>query len=353
MEKLEETMAKARCARRIRLLTMAAAITTVGAGAQVALAGWFGPHQREPEFYFVQKAHHHFIKKEFSKMMAQVKYGLALKGTPVAVRNNLLDLVRKTSIELKGREIPVDWSLPPQVRFLAITFRRIELGSGLGTEFRLRVSGTFDQKYNLDQVQLVRFPEQVILDRKKKIGFWNTNPTQQSETHFNLERRDVSKPPESGLYLLRLKAKNEPVREGWVILDRMDAKKTPVIMQPTNGSTVDQPQPTFRWSPFVSDHYLGVERLAMHLGVYRINSETGSWGQPIWAFTSMTRNPTQVKVGTVFQNPQASASGVEFLEEGPHAAVLSFVESFQFGPVHISREATAHIKSFNVKFSSQ
>src|SRR5262249_13732979 len=141
-----------------------------------------------------------------------------------AIQSDVLDLYDK-AYELKGHEaLNPDWKAPPAINWLSITARKkLSLARNV-TEYRMQLNAEYPLGQDLEQAQLIRYPNEVLVDRQAGIGELNLKQYK-GNADFFLGSEFRRTPNAPGLYLLVLKMRGSDPVQGWFILGK-DANAT-------------------------------------------------------------------------------------------------------------------------------
>jgi hypothetical protein len=249
------------------------------------------------------------------------------------VHENAFLLLDAAFAERGEKGIEPDWRLPAEISTLEVLERRLEY-VGDAVKFQIRVSGNGTYR-SLDQVQLVRYPGTILIDKRKHLGRGTEFPPgrQEVEYQFHYHSEEIERPVDDGLFWLKFQFGGGQQWEGWFILSHLWPSASPRILVP-HGQIVDTGRPTVLWADYVSDGYRPFEQRAV-LGrlTPRSNQLTGWWfrrGLPSRASSA----PLQATVGI-----DGRLLGAKELDGGEYWLSIGHEEIKHLGPVVIVRQA--------------
>jgi hypothetical protein len=282
------------------------------------------------------EAHRSFLKGNLSAMVRHITTVLQ-QGDTVENRN-ALKLLEKAYAVNNGN-LPSDFKLPSEILRLRIFVRR-RLNED--TRFRLGIRGATKEKGTVTQIQVIRYPDKVVLDKNGGVGEWNENYDAEDKSYYiSLTGAKEQNPIPSGLYFIHMKLSNGKTIDGYVILSNLNASTSPEIVSPYNGETVTTSQPTLKWKNYLSPQHQGSEKRYVSVDVYE-NSEVNDY-KDVWNFWEEDPHSEQATVGQ-----KEGGAGDKLLADGPFSISLNFQERRKFGDIYVSRESQAN-RNFYVK----
>jgi hypothetical protein len=282
-----------------------------------------------------------YLAGDFKTMVTNLKRALEDNPNDALVKENALDLLQK-SYEVPGAtEFPVDWRLPDEVKYLRVTSKRM-VKDDVG--YRLTVFGETVHPKMISQIQLIQYPDRVILDKQAGIGEWDDqiglDPT---IYQFHFETKKTRIPVTSGLYLLNLGFADGTQTKGWFILsDDINSTMSPSVGTPSVDQVFTSANPTFNWQNFVSPQYKPFERRAMWIGVMRSEAPNYNWDE-VWGHYERGSISEEVTIGKT----ESEKGSVSKLENGHYIFFLDYHEIRKFGDLQISRDSIT-AKSFRI-----
>jgi hypothetical protein len=304
--------------------------------SQLATAGsWFADGTETKP---LNKAHAAFLKHDYRQLALQVKAVFMDEGSDEAAKRNSLELLER-AYESSHGSIPVDWKLPSGISSLKVTLRRSQ--GPKAEAFALKIGGNAATKNSLKQVQLVRYPNQVVLDKGKQLGEWTEQEEPGDGIYFELDGPRTSEPAAEGLYLINLETTAGQVTSGWFILSNMLSSDTPVLRTPVPGQLFTTRTPTMRWDDFKSPEYKNYEWRGLWAAVVK-DDGSADWSE-IWHMDEHNPVTTEVSIGA---SPEGQ--GVSKLEDGKYRFYVSYKENRRFGPLRLGRQSVS-FAPFQVK----
>lgn len=288
----------------------------------------------------IGRAHAAFLARDYGAMANHLKETLADPTSSEAMRQNAVELLEKAYSVKSGSPIPVDWTLPKEITDMKVKVRhtrRFEQGA-----YGLKVQGNMLERNLIQQLQIIRYPDQIVLDRKGKIGDWSEIEEPKDGIYFELDGPNTPEPAADGLYLLNLEMRDGRVVNGWFILSHLVSSETPTVLSPAHGQHFTTANPTFKWDNFYSPEYQSFERRNLWMGITTAEPPTFAYNE-VWTLFEPSPTRTEVTVGT-----EAAAMGVKQLKEGRYAVLVGYSEIRRFGPLKLARGSLTVIP-FSVK----
>jgi len=257
-------------------------------------------------------AHASYLDGQFKEMASEARDILASTKDPV-VEANVCSLLNM-AYEANDGKIPVDWKLPDGIDYTLIGLMN------RNSKYSLRLSiGTDKTDPQLEQVQLIQFPDKVVLDKENKVGYFEQYKEDEGGAGWYLATDFVSEQPKEGLYLLNIKVSGKPVVNGWVIISNLISTKSPEVIIPQKDQLFSTSTPEFKWKNFYSDGYKKFEKRKISLRVVQDDND-------IWELALGGAKKLATKA-TVDKN----------LLPGKYTLKLSYKERRYFGPVALER----------------
>lgn len=294
-------------------------------GAAVG-APWFADDQATAS---LDQAHEAFLARDYGALTASLRETLGGPEVDSVVRQNALDLLAKAAEETQGN-LPVNWTPPPGVSDLKFTQSLKQEPDGLVHKIKIR--GDLAAVDTLKQVQVVRFPDLVVLDRQAGLGEYSTSPEAEGAFSFDLER-EMPAALQEDLYIVRFELKDGTQSEGWFIVDDLAASTTPNLISPAVGETFRHGHPEFVFEDFRSPEYKSYEIRRLNINAARLIPTDPGWDLS-WGFYVRDPDLTRITVG-----PHPDALGVDELEPGRYWVSVEFLEERRFGPMKLRRGA--------------
>jgi len=286
----------------------------------------------------LDRAHADYLKRDFGGMATSIRDILADGTADEFTRRNALELLQQAYTESSG-EIPVNWQLPAGVSDMKVTQARVMRPNGVFFKLELRAAITTDDL--VSQAQIVRFPDQVVLDRQGGLGEWSTT-TEEEGFSFDLESEGVGEPMPEGLYLINLELKDGTRTSGWFVLSGVTSTASPVVNSPAVGETFTTANPTLNWDDFRSPQYQAHERRTINVHVSQITSQAPGWREA-WGVYQQDPTATETTIGV-----DPLGRGDSKLEAGEYWLNITYLETHMFGPIKL-RRASRVARSFYVR----
>lgn len=284
----------------------------------------------------LKKAHKALINKKYKKMALQLKHVFQYSEGNKAIEKNALELLDLAHKERGQKRIPVDWKLPKDIDYLKVGFRTQYNKAADYTGYKIDVVGLTEEPENLEQLRIVKYPNQIIIDKIKGIGSFDSWKNE-DDRGFYLGRRFES-PKFDGLYLIQIKLKGQDLVNGWFISSKMKSSKTPTIKTPIDGTIFNTPNPEFVWNNFLSPEYQNFEQRKLYLKITHFNSKR----KTVWWWLS-EKDPTRERVTLGDEG-----IGAHILKPGTYLLHLNYGERKKFGPIKLSRDSRT-VVGFEVK----
>lgn len=316
-----------------KLFTAFAAITIFTASALARATEIQGP---------IQKAHEAYLKNDGKTLALAVKAGLELAKNQGPVKKNLLGLFSAAEKNGLLQNIEPNWILPKEITYASFeSHRRYKLENGK-VSFFLAVSMGVAPDQELEQLQVIRFPDQVILDKAANIGNWNIT-TNSRETNFWAGTDQKVTQNEEGLYLINLKIKGQPMVQAWLILADKNSSSSPVVTEPALKQIFTTNQPVFKWRKFVSPEFKQNEASRISIRVTKTDSEETEVSQ----VRLKDSKATSLKFGD--SNAVVEVNGPDQLSTGDYYFNIAYREVENFGGFQIRRTSSTKVP-FSVKY---
>jgi hypothetical protein len=227
-----------------------------------------------------------------------------------------------------GPIVPLDWSLPEEFRYFVVEPLRRYYSETGKTRFQLTLFSWLSDVQLVEQVQIIRYPNEVILDRQAGIGSWGGHSDQDSKDgQISANTSYTDTPPRDGLYLINVKVKDKPMVNGWFVLSRTALSSTPVVQSPMPNEVYHTATPTFNWSDFRSSESRPFESRKRVLAIYdHVEGSDKDWGVA-------ETDPDSSQSATV-----NSTGGASSLKEGGYDFNIRFEERWFFGGLLLGRQ---------------
>jgi hypothetical protein len=288
--------------------------------ASSSFAGWEYSPSASPE---LAKAHSLVLEKDFLGAVQAARTALQESNNDSQVAANVNALFSTMT------DLPCDWRVPEGVVGLKVTQRARKNGEG-DPRYILRVGANVVAADHVNQLQVIRYPNEVVLDLQAGIGELEQGSFE-GEPFFDLRTERRAAPFPEGLYLLNISTQAGQSVEGWFILQDMVTSTFPMITEPTRNAVVTTGSPRISWLDYRSPEYRDGEFRNMTIAMRFVRPDD-EWEDRWEDFYSGTI-PTTVTVG---QGGETAAP----LQDGNHVISLSYREGRRFGDLRLRREAT-------------
>lgn len=278
----------------------------------------------------LSQAHAAFVAGDSLKMMTALRDSLMAQPYDQQIKKNALGLYQQAMAKNGVSGLPADWKLPEEITRMKIAVRHVENES---SKFQLKVSGTTKEAGVIQQFQVTRYPDQIVMDKENKIGTYEEAISIKGEHEYDLQSLKSNKPLATGLYLLKCVLTSGKTVDGWFLIDEgMNSTTVPKVQAPSMDQVFTSGTPTFRWSNFQSPQYQPNEVRSLWVGIFRTdlgNDWVKSWEK--WL-----RAPALQELTVGLTKPDA---GVNELENGQYMFVVNYHETRNFGDVSMVRDA--------------
>lgn len=293
---------------------------------------WFAPKNPQIE---LQAAHEAYLEGDLDRTILSVKE--ALKSKNEDVRSNALELWKQTLVQHPNERQHADWSLPADVTKMVVN--EIYAVRPDDDGYEMRVKGELAKSGAMTQLQLIRYPNEVILDKNAGIGRY-TETIVTGKVTYELKRDRQRHPFAEGLYLLNITTADGKLTQGWFIMAGLAATAAPKIQTPTQGETFTTGNPTFKWSDFRSPQYQASESRIFYLWINEKNSNSDV---DLCSADQDDPTITQLTVGK-----DAGPGCLNALAPGEYHLGIIYGESRKFGDIVLRRSARS-VALFRVK----
>jgi hypothetical protein len=281
----------------------------------------------------LSRAHASFFAGDNLKMMTELRDSLMSQPYDLELKKSALALYKQAVAKAGTKGLPADWKLPEEISTMKIAFRHIQSDR---TGYQLRVSGEVKAFGLIRQLQVVHYPDQVILDKEAGIGTYEESTSAKGEFEYSGQSLKTTRPLASGLYLLKGVLNSGKTVDGWFLLeDEMNSTAVPEVQIPSVDQVFSNGKPTFHWNNFQSPQYQPFEIRSVWIGISR--TDLGENWVKRWEKWIRSPQLTELTVGVT--EPQA---GVNELENGAYAFALNYHESHSFGDIILNRDSATY-----------
>jgi len=204
--------------------------------------------------------------RRLERMTTLMKNALINNPDDPLIRDNVLALYDQAYATLKSHQLTPDWHLPVEIRDMNITVRRTLEDR---VQYSIVVRASTHQPKIIKQFQIVRYPDQVLIDKEAGIGKWQENAdARKSQYGFGIESNLSPEKIPTGLYLLNIELDDGNKTQGWFLVDDdMNATTSPVVRNPSANEVFHAGNPSFNWNNYISPQYKPYERRWLWSGV--------------------------------------------------------------------------------------
>jgi len=168
---------------------------------------------------------------DFAQLGVNIKKAIMAYPTDPGVREDMLELYDK-AYELRGYQaIPADWSAPSGITWLSVGVKKRYDPVKGNVRYRMDVYADMTKGQEVQQVQLIRFPGEVIADNSGNNGYFDASETA-GIPNFWLGADYHGSPNADGMYQLNIQIKGQEMVHGWFLVSKMNASESPVVTVP-------------------------------------------------------------------------------------------------------------------------
>jgi hypothetical protein len=282
----------------------------------------------------LKKAKAALEKKDFVSMVTELKGAVENSGAKESVVKEVEQLLEKGFLSAGPDGLPAPWKLPQEITKLKVGIRLTQKNSEL--VHSIKVYGEVKPNFKLEQVRLVRYPNEVIVDRKAGIGNWMEAPARgKRDPEFGLEVSRGQNPAAAGLYLLDAILDNGTKFDAWFFISKdMNYSKAPKLKMPKAGEVLSTVNPVLEWSDPISREPRPYENRAIWIGVFLIEPPS-----PLLKWELGKRSPT---LTTAQVGKTEHGQGVSELTNGKHTLSITYNEERTFGGIFLRRESSVN-----------
>jgi hypothetical protein len=286
------------------------------------------------------RAQQAYVSGNLKIMALNLRQALEQNPQDSVVKANALSLLAKAYENAGDAGIPVDWHLPDEIKFMDVGVKYTVRDEG---RYLLRVYGQTQHEHSVQQLQIIQFPDRVILDKKAGIGSWSDQQKIDSAGFsFELASDRSRQMIPGGLYLLNMTLNDGTQTRGWFIIeDTANSTAAPRILSPAMDEVFHTPNPTFHWQNFVSPQYQPFERRSLWLGISRSEPPDYKWDEVYGHYEA----PPVVENWTI--NANGDDNSLPNLSKGGYIFLIDYHERKKFGDLKITRDSVSS-RSFRV-----
>lgn len=216
----------------------------------------------------MKMAQTNFINRDKQAMFLHLKEALMeSRNHPFMVRNAAL-LLNQLETQKWLKDYTPDWKVPEELKYLNVSVNRKYLQDSGRVRFFLSAGGQQLESNIVEDFQVIRYPNEVVIDKNASNGKWNEQLWAGQPT-FWISEDWHAEPVAEGLYLLNIKVKNKALVQGWFFISNENSSASPVIKTPISQQVYRTDQPTFVWKKFVSPERSAEDRVKVGMKVSR------------------------------------------------------------------------------------
>lgn len=284
----------------------------------------------------VSEAHQAYLKGDGDTLLSRTKEALIQHKNHPLVVSNLMSLYGAAQRNGVFAKRSVDWNLPKEVEFLNVGVQRRYFLDRGRVVFFMTATGVLKQGQAIEQLQIIRYPDQVVLDKAGKVGEW-AEETWQGQPSFWASGSRSPLPVEEGLYLINVQVRNQPMVQGWFLLGEANSSASPAVMSPKVNQAYSTGRPTFHWHEFHSPQAKPDEYVKLSFKVTR----EGENSDVELADVELDPKATSFKFGDKSQAKEYE--GLLSLNPGQYHFAIGYQERTRFGDLTISRVSSTKI----------
>lgn len=265
-------------------------------------------------------AHEAYRSEKPGKAARELKYVFERAHENPAVTENALELY--DALKESGKDVQMDWTIPSEIGRVKVKFR-----SGLRSDrrsFDLQVNVDMKTKAAIENLQVVKFPDHIVLDPKAGVGRAEEEYDSEYDDYqnrFNTSRYPA--PLETGLYFLTISLKSGTVVKGWFLTTESSFASTHINLKtPAVGETVEGSNIQLEFDDYKSPEYKPFEKRSFYTEIGRIE---GSGYKRVWDKWIGHPNLERVVVN-------------KELTPGNYNLWLSYKEKHRLGDLHLQRQ---------------
>lgn len=289
----------------------------------------------------VQKAHEAYTRGDGNAVVAEVKSALEQSNGQSAIKKNMLGLYAAAARNGLLKNVEPNWHLPKELTYAGFeSQRRYKVENGKVVYF-LAVSLGVQNGASLEQLQVIRYPDQVVFDKAANIGNWNITPGT-VETDIWAGSSQTMTPNEEGLYLLNVQVKGQPMVQAWFILTDKNSSASPVVNSPKSGQALSDDRPLFKWNAFRSPEFKQGEKTRIDV---KFNIARGDEPE-VSQVRMIDSNATSYRFGD--KTGVKEFNGPEKLAQGDYMLSIVYREVEDFGGLQLKRTSSTKVP-FTIK----
>jgi hypothetical protein len=230
-----------------------------------------------------------------------------------------------------GDIVPLDWRVPQGIRYLVFDNNRHYKSATDRTTYDFGFFTVLDKGASLEQLQLIRYPSEILIDKQSGIGEWDTGTMKGGFPYISIGSGVVDHSAKDGLYLLNFKVAGQSMVNGWFIVSRGSSTADPSIQSPAINATAGH-NPTLTWTDFKSPEFRVFEQRKRYV---RVSKEDTDSSRSVWSLSQVYPDATQ----SVTVGQDVTRGNVTSLSEGNYSLQVNFEERWFMGSLLVGRNS--------------
>ena len=274
---------------------------------------------------YVERAQNYFIQGHWTKMAEEIKHGLVTSDRP-EVKENLINLLEKSYQVRDGKRVPVNWSLPEEIKYMKISVRRTDFTARNKIRYDLQVSGDTTKLGVVSKLKVTAYPNTVVLEKDGAQTFWE-DKNYGGYPGFYSSSSKGSTPVNEGLYLIEIELKNGKRTNGWFVLSNMATSNSVIVNKPSANHVYNLNKPIFSWDDFYSEFHKPFMQRRLSMWVGHFNSDN----EPLWQYRQRYPSTVEAKYG---KNDEGNI--IAPLSPNKYYFAVQYQERKKFGDLHLA-----------------
>lgn len=288
----------------------------------------------------IQRAEEAFLNLDGSTMVSEARSALKESHNHPLIVGQVASLFKSARSSKMRSDFSQNFQLPKDVTYLDLEIQRRYRTDKGEVVFALNASIGINKQADLEQLQVIRYPDEVMLDKAAGIG--NMHPEESdTEKELWMGGNESTTPVQEGLFLINLKLKGEAMVRGYVIMVNKNASASPVVLTPVLKERIEDATPTISWKGFLSPEYKEGERIANNILITEVES-----GKDVMVVRVKDPKATSFTVGD--KEAAKFYQGVTELVPGKYRMRITHREVEDLGVMKTKRTSTT-IVPFTIK----
>ena len=288
----------------------------------------------------IDQAEAALMNGDVATMLAETRQALMTsKNHPLVVRF-AADLLKTAKAKGIMQDSPITIALPSEVTYLGLDIQRRYKTQPGTVQFGLNAAVGVIHTARVEQFQVIRYPDQVVLDMAAGIGHTELETTDDGNEVW-MGGAQSARMVEEGLYLVNFKLVGSPMVKGYAVITGKNSSASPVIMRPALSDELSDTQPVISWKKFRSPEHGENEKVILNVIISDVDTD-----KDIMIARLKDTNATSFKVGDV-----AAArfyQGVKELVPGKYRLRIAVREADSADKLFVRRSSTT-VVPFSIK----